>query len=223
MLWLQSEVVQVWGPVLWVKGQCSSCILMELALVLQKVMYGCHITHCQSLIRHQQQPRKISGIESPNQQEPDRGRNISPETKKWSELASDASLAAIQLRSPVLRMGLSGKKKRQERKRKNIWGLAFQTRVYMCTIIYTPFSCNFLEFLTLFLSQKPFRAISCFKTDAFCQTNICIYLLDALIAYSYCGVNRRVNSVTFLNVLQGKMLIMCTFCIYSCCIPNTPS
>lgn len=84
---------------------------MERALVLQKVMYGCHITHCQSLVRHQQQPRKVSGKESLNQQEPDRGRNISPVTKQWSELASDASLATIKFRSPIMRMGLSGKEK----------------------------------------------------------------------------------------------------------------
>ena len=75
-------------------------------------MSGSHITHCQSLVRHQQQPGKVSGIESPTQQEPDRGRNaILPETKQWSELASDASLTVIKLRSPVLRMGLSGKEK----------------------------------------------------------------------------------------------------------------
>lgn len=85
---------------------------MGLAAVLQKVMYGSHITHCQSLVRHQQQPGKVSGIESPNQQEPDRSRNvILPETRQWSELASDASLTATKLRSPVLRTGLSGKQK----------------------------------------------------------------------------------------------------------------
>lgn len=75
------------------EGQCRDCILMELAVVLLKVMYGSHTTRCWRLVRHQQQPRKVSGIKTSTQQEPDRGRRaILPEMKQWSEAASDASL-----------------------------------------------------------------------------------------------------------------------------------
>jgi len=101
---------------------------------LQKVMYGSHITCCHSLVRHQQQPGNVSGIKSAHQQEPGRGRNvILPETKQWSELASDTSITAIKLRSPVLRMGLSGKEKEageQEEGYLRLW--VSSSCVYVC-------------------------------------------------------------------------------------------
>lgn len=94
---------------------------MGLIVVLQKLMHGSPITHWQSLVRHQQQPGKVSGIKSPTHQEPDRGRNaILPETKQWSELASDASLTVIKFTSLVLRMVCLARKKRQESKRKDV-------------------------------------------------------------------------------------------------------
>lgn len=62
---------------------------MGLADILQKAMYSSHVTHSQSLARHQQQHEKVSGIELVA------CRSAAlPETKQESELAAAVSLLA---------------------------------------------------------------------------------------------------------------------------------
>lgn len=77
----------------------------------------------------------MSGIKSPTQREPDRARNvILPETKQWSELASDASLTVIKHGSPVLRMDLSSKEREageQEERYLRLWVSS------SCVCVYT--------------------------------------------------------------------------------------
>lgn len=89
---------------------------MGLAIVLQKVMHGSHITYRQSIVRQQQKLIKVSSIKSPTQEEPARDVNM----QFYQAVVSSsfrclhylyASILVIKLRIPVLRMGLSGKEK----------------------------------------------------------------------------------------------------------------
>lgn len=164
---LQSEVVLGGRPVMWVTGNCSTCISMG----------GLQLFCIKQLVWQSGNPQS-NPCQTPTTTQEDVGlwvtcRCRNAALKPESELASCLP-CSYQLSNAVLEMGLSGKEKARRARRRIFEDLDFK---FMCVFAqlsnHPPFICIFWEFLRLLLSC----------TDTFFEINILHILCWMLLLY----------------------------------------